>query len=111
VAGASGPALIAEAALQGLAEHAQRRTFEAGDLLFSQGEPALRLYLLLEGRVMLESVHPHLLSPFEVGERAGGDVVGSEGIQDAAPRPWSARALVRTIALEITPSDIRQATP
>ncbi len=39
--------------LQLLSKHFTERTFQTGEVIFSQGEPAQKLYILIEGEVVL----------------------------------------------------------
>lgn len=56
-------------ALDVLGEIAQKRSFDRGDLLFREGEPAGTLYLLLEGRIKLTQLTEdgHIVAPRTVG--------------------------------------------
>jgi len=87
-------------ALQPLAQRAVLRRYRRGQLIFYQGDPALSLFVLLEGSLkvyvtsdegdtmLLVTLHPP-------------DVVGEIALLDGEPRSASAEALVDSVALEV----------
>jgi CRP-like cAMP-binding protein len=86
--------------LEILGHHARETTFEAGDILFREGEPADRLCLIESGRVALEAREP-------AGETAlvqilgAGDVLGWSWLFPPYAWHFQARAIepARVIAL------------
>ncbi len=87
-------------ALQPLAARAVLRRYRRGQLIFYQGDPALSLFVLLEGglkvyvtsddgdTMLLVTLHPP-------------DVVGEISLLDGEPRSASAEALTDSVALEL----------
>jgi len=60
--------------LEALAECAMRARFNAGDVIFREGDPANRFYLIIKGKVVVESQTEHKRTLLQtVG---AGDVLG-----------------------------------
>lgn len=58
-----------------LADCAMDKSFEAGELIFREGDPANRFYLILEGKVVLES-YVRDRGRVEIQTIGSGDVLG-----------------------------------
>jgi len=81
--------------LDTLAESAMEMEFVAGQSIFDEGSPANRFYLILEGRVVLESeVKEHECLPIRVLGR--GDALGWAWLVPPNLLHFSARALEPT---------------
>ena len=78
--------------LAALAECAMPTSFQAGQVIFWQGEMANRFYLILEGRVILEAGLPEH-SPATVDFVVGGDVLGWSWLFPPYVWNFTARAL------------------
>ncbi|HEY4116997.1 MAG TPA: Crp/Fnr family transcriptional regulator [Byssovorax sp.] len=75
------------------------RTFEAGDVVYREGEPANEAYLLEQGRV-------RLIKRVRGAERSlmvlkPGDLFGESALLGGAPRSSTAIALVSSVALAL----------
>lgn len=70
-------------------------TFEAGADLLREGEPADRMYVIVEGRVRIHAKGTTL------GELGPGEIIGEVALLDARPRSASATALELTKAAAI----------
>src|SRR5262245_55386612 len=64
-----------------LLPHVVEKRFDAGDLIFREGDPADHLYLLLEGRVRLESAERTRIMMRDVD----GNLVATDARLAAAP--------------------------
>jgi CRP-like cAMP-binding protein len=91
-----------------LAPHAHRRTFDAGSLLWREGDDTGMLVALESGRVKIFRTLPtgsavtiYLFGP--------GDVFGFMPLLDGRPYPVSAKALGDATALVVSRSDLRAA--
>lgn len=87
-------------ALDLIANVATEETHSSGTVIFHQGEPGEKLYLILEGRVRISRTVPG------VGEEAlailnAGDVFGEMALLDEAPRSADARVHERCKLLSI----------
>lgn len=88
---------LSKAHLQALADCAMRTRFAPGEIIFHQGDPANRFYLLIKGKVVIEA---------EVGEHqhnvqtlSGGDVLGWSWLFPPYYIHFDARALETTEAM------------
>jgi CRP-like cAMP-binding protein len=81
-----------------LAESAMRMRFEPGELIFREGDPANRFYLIEEGRVSLES-HSDDAAPFGVQVIGPGDVLGWSWLFPPYYWHFDARALEPVTAI------------
>ncbi len=75
------------------------RTYEAGELIFEQGQPGAALFLITEGQVSVEIYKDHFTATLAVLEQ--GAFFGEMALLDESPRSASARSLgtTRTLAL------------
>lgn len=69
--------------------------FEAGADLVREGEPADRMYVIVEGRVRIH------VKGKTLGELGQGEIIGEVALLDARPRTASATALEPTMAAAI----------
>lgn len=83
-----------------IAEHASFISFEAGRLVFRQGEPARTFYLLGEGRVSLEVFSP-TRGPITLMSLQPRDILGWSWLFDPPIWHFDARAIEETRAVAI----------
>jgi CRP/FNR family cyclic AMP-dependent transcriptional regulator len=81
-----------------LADCAMEKTFEAGELIFREGDPANRFYLILEGKVVLES-YVQDRGRVEIQTIGGGDVLGWSWLLPPYYWQFDARAIEATKAI------------
>ena len=81
-----------------LADCAMEKSFEAGEVIFREGDPANRFYLILEGRVVLES---YVLDRgrVEIQTIEAGDVLGWSWLMPSYYWQFDARAITATKAI------------
>jgi len=81
-----------------LADCAMEKTFEAGEVIFREGDPANRFYLILDGKVALES---YVLDRgrVEIQTIEAGDVLGWSWLLPPYYWQFDARAVVETRAI------------
>lgn len=82
------------------------RTYEAGELIFEQGQPGAALFLIIEGQVSVEMYKDHFTATLAVLEK--GAFFGEMALLDEAPRSASARALEPTKALALYRNDLNR---
>ncbi len=80
-----------------LADCAMRSHFEAGHIIFREGETANRFYLIERGKVALES--STLGKPVRIEEIGDGDLLGWSWLFPPYAWHFTARALENTIAI------------
>jgi len=80
-----------------LADCAMRSHFEAGHIIFREGETANRFYLIERGKVALES--STLGEPVRIEEIGDGDLLGWSWLFPPYAWHFTARALERTMAI------------
>ena len=75
------------------------RNFEAGELIFEQGQPGAAIFLIMDGEVSVEIVKDNVVTQLAVLER--GAFFGEMALLDEAPRSASARSResCKTLAL------------
>src|SRR5687767_11635504 len=88
---------LSESHLQALADCAMRLRFAQGDTIFREGDPANRFYLLMKGKVSLETEHEE--KHFTVQTIGGGDVLGWSWLFPPYYTHFDARALEPTDAM------------
>ena len=81
-----------------LTDSAMRMRYEAGELIFSEGDPANRFYLIEQGRVSLESPRRDK-APVAVQVIGPGDVLGWSWLFPPYYWHFDARALEPTTAI------------
>jgi len=80
-----------------LADCAMRSHFEAGHVIFREGETANRFYLIEHGKVALES--STLGEPVKIEEIGDGDLLGWSWLFPPYAWHFTSRALVHTTAI------------
>lgn len=75
--------------------------YPAGAVLVHQGEPAACLLLIRSGCPQMKKAHRHIKAPIILGDLGVGETVGSPGLLDGAPSPFSVLALEETEVLEL----------
>jgi CRP-like cAMP-binding protein len=83
-----------------MASMASAARFDAGEVIFEEGDHSSFLYLLVEGNVALEVVTPG--RPVRVSTLYAGDVIGWSSVTEDDSKQFQARALepVRAIAFD-----------
>lgn len=81
-----------------LADSAMRMHYEAGELIFREGDPANRFYLIEQGRASLEA-HRKVGAPVAVQIIGPGDVLGWSWLFPPYYWHFDARALESTTAI------------
>ena len=101
------PAVALSLALQELGQADQRRTYAAGELIFSTGDPGEGLFVIERGQVqILAAIGPHEARP--LAALGPGDFLGEMAVLDSAPRSATARAETATTALFVSRDDFLQ---
>jgi len=87
-----------------VSQRAEETTFKAGEVIFREGEPANRFYLIEEGAVALESAGGHR-GHVQIQTVGSGDVLGWSWLFTPFTWHFQARALqpTRAIALDGAP--------
>ena len=70
---------------EAIALRTRRRTFEAGQALFHEGDPGHTLYVILSGRVNVQRVTPSG-EVLHIADRGPGEFVGEMALIDGKPR-------------------------
>lgn len=92
--------------LDRLREQATTRTIEKGELLFSQGDAAHELFLVVDGRIAI-ATHSHDGRENMVAVLEGGGLFGELGLFDDEPRSADARALTDSEVVAVSYEDVR----
>ena len=90
-----------------LAEAADRRTLEAGQILFKAGDPGKGMFVVVSGEVEI-SVTDHAGQKIVLSTCRHGDAFGELAMLDEGPRSATARALSPCELLEIDRGDLLQ---
>jgi CRP-like cAMP-binding protein len=90
-----------------LADSAMRMHYEAGELIFREGDPANRFYLIEQGRVSLES-HRRDEAPVAVQVIGPGDVLGWSWLFPPYYWHFDARALEPATAIFFYATRLRE---
>jgi CRP-like cAMP-binding protein len=98
---------LSPAHLRLLADSAMRMHYRAGELIFREGEPANRFYLIEQGRVSLES-HKQGEEPATVQVIGAGDVLGWSWLFPPYYWHFDARTLEPTTAIFIYGTRLRE---
>lgn len=96
---------VAEEHLQKLAEVAKSIDFPEGEVIFREGDPALHIYLIVEGRVSLEICAPAIgcRRILTVGK---GELLGWSPVLEQAQLTSTARTITATNAIELRGSQV-----
>jgi len=89
-----------------VAAQMRKATYEAGQLIFSRGDPGEEMYLVVEGRVRLSvlSVEGKVLS---FGHASRGDIFGEIALLDGQARSADATALTRVSTMMLARASFR----
>jgi CRP/FNR family cyclic AMP-dependent transcriptional regulator len=90
-----------------LADCAMEKSFEADELIFREGDPANRFYLILEGKVALES-YVQERGRVEIQTIETGDVLGWSWLLPPYYWQFDARAVVPTKAIFFYGTPLRE---
>ena len=93
-------------ALDHLREQATTRTIEKGALLFSQGDAAHELFLVVEGRIAI-ATHSNDGRENMVAVLEGGGLFGELGLFDDEPRSAEARAMTDSEVVSVAYEEVR----
>lgn len=94
---------LADEDREALGNRLTERTLRPGDIVFSQGEPGMAMYLVKSGAVQiyLPSADKDL-PPIVLKDARTGEYFGELALFDDKPRSASVRVLVDTVLLELT---------
>jgi CRP-like cAMP-binding protein len=84
--------------IDALVDCAMKIEFQAGELIFREGDPANRFYLILKGEVALEA-GMQLAAPARIETIGAGDVLGWSWLVEPFQWHFDARAIKPTVAL------------
>ena len=90
-----------------LADCAMEKTFETDELIFPEGDPANRFYLILEGKVVLES-YVQERGRVEIQTIEAGDVLGWSWLMPPYYWQFDARAIEPTKAVFFYGTPLRE---
>jgi CRP-like cAMP-binding protein len=92
---------LKEQHLRTLVESATIVRFEPGDVIFEEGEPAHRCYVIRSGKVALQ-LESYRVEPFTLMTLEEGDIIGWSWLFPPYRRKFTARALgvIRAISLD-----------
>lgn len=76
----------------------QRKSFEAGELIFREGEPSDAAYVIISGQVEI-IIGLDGARPKTIGALGKGEIFGEMGAIDDQPRSASARAKEATVCM------------
>ncbi len=85
---------LADEEASGMLALAQEKVFRKGDVVFSAGDPADRLYLVLSGVLEVTRTVPGAVRPVRMGRVERGGILGEMELFDRGPRPATATAVV-----------------
>ncbi|HEX7861178.1 MAG TPA: cyclic nucleotide-binding domain-containing protein [Verrucomicrobiae bacterium] len=91
-----------------LAENAMRVVYPAGQMIFREGDPANRFYLIESGEVAIES-HANPMDTIRIQTIKAGDVLGWSWLFPPYTWHFDARTLEPTTAIFLYATRIRQA--
>ena len=90
-----------------LASMASETRFDAGEMIFQEGDHSSLVYLIVEGNVALEVVTPG--RPVRIATLYAGDVLGWSSITDDDSKQFQARALEPVHAIAFDGARLRHA--
>jgi uncharacterized membrane protein len=92
---------------EALAARLSEKSFKAGDIVFSQGEPGASMYVVQSGAVQIYLPSKEKdLPPLVLKDLHTGEYFGELAIFDDKPRSASVRAMVDTVLLELTREEL-----
>jgi hypothetical protein len=92
----------------GIAERMRRCVFEAGDVVIERDADGDSMFFVVEGLLDVLVSVDDAPEPLLVGQMAAGDFFGEMSLLTGAPRSATVRAVVSTVAFEITRDDIHE---
>jgi uncharacterized membrane protein len=94
---------------EALAERLAEKIFNAGDIVFSQGEKGSSMYVVQSGAVQIYLPSKERdLPPVVLKDLRTGEYFGELAIFDDKPRSASVRAVVDTVLLELTRDELAE---
>lgn len=94
--------------LSALNENAMRMSYKAGEIIFSEGDPANRFYLIQSGKVAIESSGSELAPPMLIEAVGPGDLLGWSWLFPPYYCHFDARAIEPTTAIFFYGTRLRQ---
>lgn len=91
---------LSEKHLKGIAQLATERSFSPGQVIMTQGEPGIGLFIIMSGKVSVEKKDASG-KVVERAENGPGDVVGEFSVLDGAPRSASVSSITDTKCLAL----------
>lgn len=85
--------------LQTIANSSQEHSYKAGDVLVSQGDTGVGLYVILSGKVRITQANNPDRAEADLGTYGPGDVFGEMALLDDLPRSATVTALDDVSAL------------
>ena len=98
---------FAPAHVERLAALAREASFDAGQLIFREGDEWSKFYLIIDGRVALEMATPD--GPLRVQTLSGGDELGWSAVLVGQGKYFQARALENVTALAFEGTELLEA--
>lgn len=89
-----------------VAQVAHSETFDAGEPLFRQGDPATELHVIVRGHVRIQLEHAGACTVLDT--LGPEDMLGEQGVFDGQPRSASAVAIEPVETLSLTRSDLTE---
>jgi len=86
--------------LEAIAEVMEEDRFQSGDIVFRKGDPADRMYIVVDGRVGV-TLSPALAADDFITHAAAGECFGEMSLLDGLPRSASAVVLEDTEVLTL----------
>lgn len=80
----------------------ETKTFEAGDVVFREGDPSNYAYIVRKGKV--EVIREHLGQTIQLNTLGRGEIFGELGVIDAKPRSATVRVL-EPVTLSVLSND------
>jgi CRP-like cAMP-binding protein len=97
-----------EHVLSRVSDAGRERQLVRGDVLFNEGDPPDALYLVVSGRIAIAMASPVDKRESVVALMEPGDLFGELGMLDDGPRSALARALERSLVLEVPFEPVRE---
>jgi len=97
---------VDQAALQRIAERLTERVVERSQLVFAQGEPGDRMFVLAEGEVKLYVTSSRGREKVELVRHQPTAVFGELAVLDGGPRSATAEAVERSTLLVVTRAEL-----
>ena len=91
---------LSDAVLESISTLCRIRRYGRGEMLFAEGDPGLKLYGVIEGRLIITASSPHG-SELHLNVATTGEVIGEIAFLDGGTRTASARAAEPTTCFEL----------